>query len=369
MLSLDAAGGTGRDRSRSMVFRRRCAGLSGVSLGLALVFAAGSSEAVEPTGYLDNAGCDAIAGWAQDPDEPAVGIAVHLYLGGPAGSGVPAVGVTANLYREDLCAAIGSCEHGFWMPVPLSLLDGQPRNIHAYGIDSMGGPNPQLGNSPKVLQCAPSASGVRRPVTEVGAVDAWKFSQLWDVLPLPAAEAGALAKGPELPETPVLVTPDDGSGALWLLDSGVRRAVSAAAAGAWRFEPGKAAVKPAAEIQAIVEGPAVRGRPVLVMFEGLALIDDPLPEVPQGTTSSSGAGGSEGEGGGGGGSAGGAGGSGQDAGSGGSSDAPGGCAVAGDRGRGEDACSMLAGAALALLAGWRRSRARRAVRGRPEGSG
>ncbi len=332
-----------------MALRRLGAVVSSASLGLAMVALSGPAAALEPIGYLDGAGCEAVAGWAQDPDEPAVAIAVHLYLGGPAGSGAPAVGVTASVYREDLCGAIGSCEHGFWMPVPLSFLDGQPRSIHVYGIDSQGGPNPQLGNSPGVLQCAPSASGVRRPITGVGAVDAWKLSSFWDVLPLPAADAGALAVGPELPASPELLTPDDGSGALWLADSGVRRAVPAGAVSAWRLDPAKAVIKPAAEIQAMVEGPSLRGRPVLVMFEGLALIDDPLPEVPAGSTTSSGAGGAGGSGEGGGGSGGSGGGSGGAGGQGAGGGPAGGCAIAGDRGGDPGAIPLAVGAALVLL--------------------
>jgi hypothetical protein len=336
------------------------------SLGLATLALAGAAGAVEPVGYLDAAGCDVIAGWTQDPDEPAKAIDVHLYLGGPAGSGAPAVAVTANVYREDLCSAIGSCEHGFVRMPPLSLFDGAARDVYAYAIDSMGGPNPLLGASPKPLQCAPSASGVRRKVTAVSAVDAWRFNSFWDVLPLPAEGAAALAQGADLPDAPALAVPDDGSGALWLLDKGVRRAVPAGAIGPWRFDPSKAETRPAAELQAMVEGPAVRSRPVLVLFEGLALIDDPIPEVPDESTSSSGAGGGggsgeggSGAGGAGGNQAGGGGEGGSGAGEGGSGGgasgaAASGCAVGGGESRGGLAV-MAAGCALAVF---RRRRAR-----------
>lgn len=333
------------------------------TLGLATLALAGAASAVEPTGYLDAAGCDVIAGWTQDPDEPAKAIDVHLYLGGPAGSGAPAVAVTANVYREDLCAAIGSCEHGFLRTPPLSLFDGAARDVYAYAIDSMGGPNPLLGASPKPLQCAPSASGVRRKVTAVSAVDAWSFNSFWDVLPLPAEGAAALAQGADLPAAPVLAVPDDGSGALWLLDKGVRRAVPAGAVGPWRFDPSKAETRPTAELLAMVEGPAVRSRPVLVLFEGLALIDDAIPEVPGESTSSSGAGGGGGGGEGGSGAGGGEGGAGGEggggAGEGGSGGAAsgaaaGGCAVGGGE-SGAGLAVMVAGCALTVF---RRRRAR-----------
>src|SRR5262245_59895931 len=99
--------------------------LAGALLGLLALTAAAPALAVQPTGYLDGADCNGIAGWSQDPDEPAIGIAVHLYLGGPAGSGAPAVATAANIYRGDLCGAIGSCEHGFSQIIPLSMFDNQ----------------------------------------------------------------------------------------------------------------------------------------------------------------------------------------------------------------------------------------------------
>lgn len=347
-----------------MIVRRLFAAL----LGAASFALAGAAGAVEPIGYLDGAGCDVIAGWSQDPDEPAKGIDVHLYLGGPAGSGAPAAVVTANLYREDLCAAIGSCEHGFYLLPPLSLFDGGARDVFAYGIDSQGGPNPLLGASPKPLQCAPAASGVRRKVAAVSAVDTWKMSSFWDLMPLPADAAAALATGPDLPDAPVLVSPDDGSGALYLLDAGTRRLVPPGAIGPWRFDTSKAEVRPAAEIQAIVEGPNVRPRPVLVLFEGLSLVDDPLPEVPVDDTTSSGAGGEGGSGGagdaggeGGNGGAGEEGGSGGQGGSGGGVTVPApssGCAVAGAGGESTGALgALVAWCALAVFA---RGRLRRA---------
>jgi hypothetical protein len=242
----------------------------------------GAALAAEPIGYLDAASCDGFLGWAQDPDEPEKAIAVHIYIGGPAGTpGVPAFATTANVHRDDLCGAIGSCAHGFLAPTPLSLHDGSARDTYAYGIDSAGGVNPVLGASPKPLACAPAvAPGVRRRVDGVPAFDAWRFSSFWDLLPLGAAEADALPDGPALPEAPDLVLADDGNATVWLVDGGVRRAVSAAAAAAWRFDLSAVATRPAAEVQALVEGTPVRPRPVLFVRGALYLADDPQPEVP-----------------------------------------------------------------------------------------
>ncbi|MEZ4459970.1 MAG: hypothetical protein R3E66_09610 [bacterium] len=78
-----------------------------------------------PVGYLDSATCDAIAGWAQDPDVPDRDVPVHIYIGGPAGS-PNAVGynIKAKNRREDLCAAIGSCDHGYVFPTPRGFWTG-----------------------------------------------------------------------------------------------------------------------------------------------------------------------------------------------------------------------------------------------------
>ncbi len=43
---------------------------------------------------------------------------------------------SAGVHRPDLCIAINSCEHGFAAPSPLSFHDGQPHEVHAYGITS-----------------------------------------------------------------------------------------------------------------------------------------------------------------------------------------------------------------------------------------
>ena len=256
--------------------------------------------AVQPTGYIDYAGCDVIGGWAQDPDVPDQPIDVHVYYGGPAGTpGAPAIGVTANVHRDDLCAAIGSCAHGFYAPSPLALHDGNARDVYAYGIDTGGEGNPALGNSPRVLQCPPAPqSGVRRKVAGVPAYDAWRFSSFWDLLPLPAADADLLPDGPDIPDKPELIQTDDGSGQVYLLDSGVRRLVSPGAAATWRLDLAKATIRPAAEVQALVEGTPLRPRPVLFVRGALYLVDDPQPVVPGGTSASSGAGGAGGAGGG-----------------------------------------------------------------------
>jgi hypothetical protein len=262
---------------------------------------------VPPTGYLDAASCDAIAGWSQDPDEPAKAIDVHIYFGGPAGTpGAPAVATTANIHREDLCAAIGSCEHGFSILSPLSLHDGQARGVYAYGIDSQGGANPLLGSSPLTMTCPPAPPAppaVRRKIDGVKSYDAWRFVSFWDLLPLSGTDADTLADGPDLPAAPRLIKADDGAPEIWLVDGGVRRPVPGGAVATWRLDLGAIEVRPAAEVKALVEGTPLRPRPVLFIRGGLYVADDAQPPGQDAASSSSssstaaGAGGSGGAGG------------------------------------------------------------------------
>jgi hypothetical protein len=262
-----------------------------------------------PKGYLDDVGCEAIKGWSQDPDEPAKSIDVHLYFGGPAGSGATGSSLNANVSRQDLCDAIGSCEHGYEIGPPLSLFDGQPHAVHAYGIDSGGGSNVELVGSPKTMTCTATVpSGVRRHVTNPDSLAAWKFDLFWQLLPLSDSQIASLSQGDALPASPALVKADDGTAEVWLVDGNHRRHVtSPASMAAWSFAFGDIAEKPASEVYALEEGPVVRTYPVLVRDSKgkVELVDDPFPAPGAG-----GAGGGSGGSGAGGGSSGSGGGSG-----------------------------------------------------------
>jgi len=102
-----------------------------------------------PQGYVDVANCDIIAGWAYDPDEPAVAIAVHIYKNGPAGSGTFVTSTIANLNRSDVGA------RAFQIATPSELKNGQAQTIYVHGIDTSGNglANVQLSGSPKTFTC------------------------------------------------------------------------------------------------------------------------------------------------------------------------------------------------------------------------
>jgi hypothetical protein len=100
------------------------------------IYISGANQA--PTGYFDYAKCDNFAGWACDADDYSKTLEVHFYYDGPVGSGKFAGSVTANAARE---AAVGNecggnTAHGFKMPPPDFLKDGQSHTIYAYAINT-----------------------------------------------------------------------------------------------------------------------------------------------------------------------------------------------------------------------------------------
>ena len=232
-----------------------------------------------PRGYLDSAGCAGIAGWAQDPDVATTAIDVDVYFGGPAGApNVPGMRVLADNDRPDLCKAIGSCNHGFSFPAPLGMLDGKTHEVHAYGIDAKGGPNPELADSPKTLAC-PNAkppldarAGVKRHVVDPASMKAWGFSMLTDVAPEPDAVVAEYPPSDDWSEKPALVQADDGSPEVWLVDRAMRRhVVSPASLAAWHRSFSEVVKKPAAEVDAMPVGPDLPATPFLVIGSGPAV--------------------------------------------------------------------------------------------------
>ena len=245
-----------------------------------------------PVGNLDEAGCETIWGWTQDPTMPDAAIAAHVYFNGPAGDpNAISVAATADVYRDDLCMAINSCNHGFRVPTPLSLHDGLPHAVHAYGIDSEGsGNNPQLGASPKTLTCAPPAlTGVRRHIADSGVLTAWQFSTFSDLVTLDDTIVASYGTTIVLPLAPELAIADDGSSDVWLIDGELgerrRHVPSLEVAAAWRLDLGVVTVWPAAELAALAEAPPLRPRPILIKGSGpdIYLLDEAIDPVEAGS--------------------------------------------------------------------------------------
>ncbi len=273
-----------------------------------------------PAGPVDAVDCESIRGWAQDPDTPDAPVEIRAYFGGPAEEPT-ATGITlvADLHRDDLCDALGSCAHGFEIEIPRSLRDSASHEVYVYAVDTEGTESPLLESSPGQFSCMPPAvpAGVRRLVGGPEVQAAWALSTFWDLAVIDAATVDAIEPGEPLGETPLVVRgEDDPVEALWLIDAGRKRSLaSAAAREAWRIDVGAAEVWPQASVDGVPEGTPVRDEVFLVddASGALYVIDD--PQCPVGETCGGGTGGGSGDGTGDGGAADGTGGGGGTAGS------------------------------------------------------
>lgn len=243
-----------------------------------------------PRGALDAADCTGARGWAQDTDTPTSPIDVHLYFDGAAGSGAHGVKALANESRPDLCQAIGSCEHGFSLSAPRSLLDAKAHQVFAYGIDSANnGQNPLLANAPKSFTCAAPAIGdkIRRWVRDPQTFGAWRFDAFTDVAPYGAALA-SLPKGVDLAAAPKLVRAD-GAPEIWVVDTNPkdgkparRHVVDPASLAAWRFDAASVAKAAPADVAAMEQGPDWPRTPELAQGDTpeIDLLDVAWPSAP-----------------------------------------------------------------------------------------
>ncbi len=245
-----------------------------------------------PTGALDSADCSGIVGWAQDPNTPDTALQAHVYFNGPAGDPAAAsVAIGAGIQRDDLCMQLGSCGHGFRMPVPLSLLDNVPHDVRAYAIDSEGGTNPELASMKTVTCGPPTLAGMRRHITAPEVMTAWSFSALTDLLTVDDATLASFPDTLDLSPVPLLVRSDDGTPDIWLLDGpeGERRRLvpDTDVAAAWHLNLATVVTWPAAQLHALDEAPPMRPRPIVVKGSGpdTYLLDDPLDPLGAGSDS------------------------------------------------------------------------------------
>ena len=234
-------------------------------------------------GAIDEASCDTVAGWAQDPDQPTQAIGVQIFFDGAPGKAAAERLMQANANRPDLCASIGSCAHGFSLKTPLSFRSNSSHTVQAYGVDSAGGATSLLAPSPRTVTCSGELpDGVLRHVVDPGSLAAWKLDLFWQAIRPNAAQLAARRVGPALPHQPRLVQATDGTPQVWVIDGSYRRHLpDPAAAAAWGFDLGKVEKLPAADVDAFVEGTPWRSSPVLAM-DGptVYLLDDPPPPGP-----------------------------------------------------------------------------------------
>ena len=117
-----------------------------------------------PEGYLDVAtgddGTIKVSGWALDRDNPSASIRVHVYVGGPAGSGEGHGWLVANKFRPDVNSARGvSGNHGFDATITTNKRGSV--QVYAYGINIGGGENAQLINVKTVTVAEPAGNAAK----------------------------------------------------------------------------------------------------------------------------------------------------------------------------------------------------------------
>jgi MYXO-CTERM domain-containing protein len=83
---------------------------------------------------------------------------VSIYADGDTKTGTLVTRVSAGDKRDDLCTAIGSCNHGFSVALPDEWLDGQTHSLEAYATGDQGGPV-KLSGGPKSITCDTPVTG------------------------------------------------------------------------------------------------------------------------------------------------------------------------------------------------------------------
>ncbi len=230
-----------------------------------------------PTGHLDSANCDGFGGWVYDADTPGDAVEVHIAFDG-AGYDNAQIVVASDKPRADLCGPLGSCNHGFAVPMPVSMRNSAAHSVAVFGKDTQGQGPAEISGSPQSFTCDPPSialspsQGVLRPVASMEVFEAWRFSMLWDVAQYPDKALVDYSIDEDIPDKPQLVRSDDGAAPVWLLDGQVLRHVpSPEALAAWRFDSGLIATQKAAEVQAWRKGADLRAAPFLLKGSGSSI--------------------------------------------------------------------------------------------------
>jgi MYXO-CTERM domain-containing protein len=190
-----------------------------------------------PAGPVDAVDCESIRGWAQDGDTPDAPVDVNVYFDGTSDDpNATGISISADEHRQDLCDALGSCEHGFTIAIPKSLRDNTPHPVHVYAVDTEGSDTIQLEASPGTFSCPPAAvpPGIRRQVASPEVLAEWGLSPFWDLTQLDDPQLAAIDVGPSLPDERLVVRGDGADATWWVIEDGRRRRIASdAVADAW----------------------------------------------------------------------------------------------------------------------------------------
>lgn len=102
-----------------------------------------------PIGVIDSisggVGCINVCGWAFDKDDTSKCLYIHVYIGGPTGSGAPCRSITANKSRPDVNNVYGvGNNHGYSDKIITDYTGTQ--NIYVYAINIGSGEHTLLGS-------------------------------------------------------------------------------------------------------------------------------------------------------------------------------------------------------------------------------
>ena len=130
-----------------------------------------------PLGYLDlvaspEAGKIRVAGWAFDPNKPKVPVRIHVYVGGPAGSGEGHDLGEAKVYRDDVPRQYPETSPNQGFNVTFDTKKTGRQNVYVYALNVNGTPgeNVQIGSSAVTVETiknfpsvpVPTISGIAR---------------------------------------------------------------------------------------------------------------------------------------------------------------------------------------------------------------
>jgi len=124
------------------------------------IYNGATAEDVPPQGAVGEADCSAITGYAFDSNAPADSINILFYEDGPMSAGKLLTSTTADVFRSDINSEFNiTGYHGFSIPTPDALRDGQTHTLYIYAENSDPAYNltSEISGSPVSINCAAPA--------------------------------------------------------------------------------------------------------------------------------------------------------------------------------------------------------------------
>ena len=117
-----------------------------------------------PQSVLDEASGGAgtihVRGWSFDRDSLESYVRIHVYIGGPAGSGANGYEITANTYRPDVNNAYSGVGNNHGFDETIRVNERGTKTLYFYSIDVGGGPGNQLFNTATVTISDTDSQGI-----------------------------------------------------------------------------------------------------------------------------------------------------------------------------------------------------------------